>query len=416
MRIVSIRPEQFEKFASKHKYRSYYQTPEYGLLMSKFDYNIQYIGIINEANILIGASLILYKQVFMNYKVAYAPRGILFNYEKTDQVADLVSNIKKTLGKQGIMLLRIDPYIPLTVRDKDGNIINFNNQSDLIMANLKSAGFNYKGKTKYFEDEKPRWQAITVLGKDIREIFVNFDKRTRHKIRKASNSGVEVFKDENKDIKELYQLIKNKTNKPIGYYNRLIKCYGDKIDVYYSKINTEIFVVNSRRAYEKEMSKNDKMAEAIQNPYLDPTERNNLLNKKMDSDKLLNTYKNNLIVSTELLKKYPDGMIIAGAIVMKYDNAAHIIIDGFNKEYSYLNANYLLRWRMIDDYNKNGYKYLNLNAVVGLFRKQNKYSGLNESKLGFNSIVTEYIGEFDIILNNFAFNLYKNFNKNKKDH
>ena len=413
MRIVSLKPEQFEKFANKHRYRNYYQTPEYGLLISKFGYNIQYMGVLNDSNILIGASLIIYKQVFMNYKIAYAPRGILFNYEKTNQVADLISNIKKVLGKQGIMLLRIDPYIPLTVRDKDGNIINFNNQTNLIMANLQSSGFSYKGKTKYFEDEKPRWQAITVLNKDIREIFINFDKRTRHKIRKASSSGVQIIKDENKDIKPLYELIKKKTNKPISYYNNLVRCYGDNIDVYYAKLNTEIFVVNSRRAYEKEMSKNDKMARAIQNPNIDSHERNNLLNEKMNSDKLLNTYKNNLIVSTELLKEYPDGMIIAGAIVMKYDNSAHIIIDGFNKTYSYLNANYLLRWRLIDDYNKLGYKYLNLNAVVGEFEKKNKYSGLNESKLGFNSIITEYIGEFDIVLNSFAYNLYKNLNKNK---
>ena len=45
------------------------------------------------------------------------------------------------------------------------------------------------------------------------------------------------------------------------------------------------------------------------------------------------------------------------------------------------------------------------------FEKENKYSGLNETKLGFNSIVTEYIGEFDIVLNNFSYNLYKTFSK-----
>ena len=56
-------------------------------------------------------------------------------------------------------------------------------------------------------------------------------------------------------------------------------------------------------------------------------------------------------------------------------------------------------------------KYLNLNAIVGEFERKNKFSGLNEMKLGFNSTVTEYIGEFDIILNNFSYNLYKNFGK-----
>jgi len=66
---------------------------------------------------------------------------------------------------------------------------------------------------------------------------------------------------------------------------------------------------------------------------------------------------------------------------------------------------------MIQDYNDKGYKYINLNGIVGDFENENEYSGLNEMKLGFNSIITEYIGEFDIILNNFSYNLYTKFNK-----
>ena len=68
---------------------------------------------------------------------------------------------------------------------------------------------------------------------------------------------------------------------------------------------------------------------------------------------------------------------------------------------------------MISDYNRQGLKYLNMNAVVGEFEKKNQYSGLNEMKLGFNTIVTEYIGEFDLVLNNFTYNLFKSFNKGK---
>lgn len=414
MKIVTINSKQFEQFNKTHRYRNYYQTTAYGNTMVKFGYNVQYLGIVNEANVLIGATLLIYKEVFMNYKIAYAPRGILFNYEKGDQVKDLVEKLKKLLGKQGFMLLRIDPYIPSTIRDKAGNIMNFNNQINLIMANMKSAGFIHKGKTLFFEDEKPRWEAITLLNKDIREIFSNFDKRTKHKIRKASNSGVEIYKEPNRDIKILYEFTKRKTQKPIRFYTELIKNYGDDIDVYYARLNTEIYVVNSRKLYEKEMVKNDVIAKSIQKTDLSPKEKHKLLNKKMESDKLLNVYKNNLVKATELLKNHPNGIVIAGALVINYDSSAYIFIDGFDKKYSYLNPSYLIKWRMIEDYNKKNYKYLNLNAIVGEFERKNKYSGLNEMKLGFNSIVTEYIGEFDIILNNFAYNLYKGLNKDKR--
>ena len=161
------------------------------------------------------------------------------------------------------------------------------------------------------------------------------------------------------------------------------------------------------------MAKNDEMARTIQTANLDTRVKNKLLNQKMDSDKLVNSYKNSLVKATELLKQYPNGMIIAGAMVMKYNNAAYILVDGFNPEYSYLNASYAIKWKMIDDFNKQGYKFLNLNAVVGEFEKKNKFSGLNELKLGFNSVITEYIGEFDIVLNNFAYGLNNKFNKDK---
>jgi hypothetical protein len=38
----------------------------------------------------------------------------------------------------------------------------------------------------------------------------------------------------------------------------------------------------------------------------------------------------------------------------------------------------------------------------------------NGTVIGFNTTITEYLGEFYIILNNFSYNLYKSFNKDKK--
>lgn len=411
MKIVTISPEQFDRYASRHRYRNYYQTSVYGNTMRKFGFNVHFLGITDDSNTLIGASLIIYREVFMGHKIAYAPRGILFNYENPNQVKELADKLKKILGKQGFMLLKIDPYIPASIRDHEGNIMNFNSQINLIMANLESAGFIHQGRTLFFEGEKPRWESLVLLNKDIRNIFNSFDKRTRHKIRKSANCGIECYKDPSKNINTLYNFIKKKSPKPIEFYRELISNFGDNAEVYYGKINTEIYVINSRRAYEKEMERNDQIAEKIQQANTSAETKNALLNKKMESDKLLNTYKNSMVQATELLKQYPNGIIIAGAIIIKYDNSAFLYIDGFDKKYSNLNPNYLLKWRMIDDYNKQGLKYLNLNAIVGEFERKNKYSGLNEMKLGFNSIITEYIGEFDIILNNFSYNLYKSFGK-----
>ena len=75
------------------------------------------------------------------------------------------------------------------------------------MSNLKQAGFIYKGQNIYFETEKPRWEALTILQRDIRETYKSFDKRCRNKINKALKCGIEIYRDEQKDLTLLYDLL-----------------------------------------------------------------------------------------------------------------------------------------------------------------------------------------------------------------
>ena len=411
MKVVKLSAAQFDKFASNHRYRNYFQTSMYGNVMAKFGYSIQYLGIVNENNKLIGATLLIYKEIFMKNKMAYAPRGILFNYEDTERLEEAIGVLKRVLAKQSFMLLRIDPYIPLTIRNSEGNIMNVNNKGNNIISSLKQAGFSYKGKTLYLKTKKPRWEALITLRRDLNEIFARLDKRVRNKIRKAVNSGIIVRRDPDRSINKLYQFVGKKERKPLAYYKEIKNQFDSDIDVYYARIKTETFLINSRRNYEKEQEYNDKLAERIQDMSLDSKERSTYLNKKMQSDQLITTYKANLLKATEILKQNPDGLIIAGAMIIKYDDAAFIFTEGMDENYSNLNALYLLKWQLINDYFQRGYKYINLNGITGQFDKRNKYSGLNESKLGFDSTITEYIGEFDIILNNFTYNLYKKMNK-----
>lgn len=407
MKIVKLSAEQFDKYASQHRYRNYFQTSQYANVMVKFGYHAQFLGIATDDNKLLGATLIIYKEAFMGNKVAYAPRGILFDYENIENTKELVKVIKKTLSKQGIMFLRMDPYIPLTIRDNEGNIMNFNNKANEIIENLTKAGFKYKGKTLYFETEKPRWESLILLQRDIRDIFNKIDKRTRNKLNKATKSGIEIIKDETKDMNDLYKFVAKKEKKPLNYFKTICNNFENNVDIYYAKINTETYLINSRRSYEKEIEFNEQLASKVQDISLDIKDRETYLNKKMESDKLITVYKNNLLKATDLLKSNPDGIPIGAAMVIKYDNAAYLFTEGIDEEYGNLNASTLLKWKLIEDYNNQGLKYINLGGIVGDFENQNEYSGLNESKLGFNSIITEYAGEFDIVLNNLMYNWYQ---------
>jgi len=121
-----------------------------------------------------------------------------------------------------------------------------------------------------------------------------------------------------------------------------------------------------------------------------------------------------LIKASNLFSKYPDGIIIGGALIIEHNNGANLIIEGFNKKYNNFNPNYLLKWELIKKYNKEKNNYFNLNGIVGEFIEKNKYSGLNEMKLGYNASAIEYIGEFNLIINRTVYNVYQNILKKGK--
>ena len=413
MKIVKLNSSQFDKFASTHKYRNFYQTSMYGNVMNKFSYETLYIGIVNNENKLVGASLILTKEVFMNNKIAYAPRGILFDYEDKKEVFEIINKLKKYLANKNIMYLSIDPYIPLTIRDSEGNIINFNNKGNVIIENLKTSEFTYRGKTLFFETKKPRWEALVLLNRDLKDISSRLDKKTRNKINRGENNGISIVKDENQTLNKLYSFIEKKGKKPLSFYKELVNQFGNDIEVYYAVLSTEQLLINTRRNLEKEEEYNNSLNEKLQDTSMEDVDNTTDLNKKMESDRLLTVYKENLEKATDLLKNNPDGLIIGGTLIIKYDNAAYVLAEGIDEKFGYLNVGYLLKWHLIQTYNEESLKYINLNAVVGEFEEQNQYSGLNESKLGFDSTITEYIGEFNIVINNFTYNLYKKMNKNK---
>ncbi len=413
MQIITLTPEAFQNYATKHRYRNFYQTVAYGNTMKTNGYDIHYLGFLDDQEKLIGASLIIFKEVFMNNKMAYAPRGMLFDYGNVTLLQELMTKLKKLLSKQGFMSLKIDPFIPVNIRSKNGTILNSNHEAGIILENLKACGFQYHGSNLYFETEKPRFEAIVTLNKDIKMIFNSFDKRTRYKIKKAMRSGVEIEKGEEKDIDAFYEFVKRKYTRKLSYYQDLWKNFQDNMTLYFAKLNTETFVVNSKKLYEKEMDHNEFLNKKIQDSTITGKKKQVFLNQKMESDKLLNTYKNNMVWATSLLKEHPNGMIIGAALTLDFDQARYMIIEGFHPKYKELNSNYLMKWRMMEDAKQKNYKYINFNGISGSFENAGKYQGLNEMKLGYNAVVTEFIGEFDYTINNLTYNLYKNFNKDK---
>ena len=199
MKIVKLSPEQFDNFSNNHPLHTYYQTSNYGELMSKNGFEPHYYGFINDQNILIGASLILIQKLFLGYKYAYAPRGYLIDYDNKDLIIDVTNKMKKFLSKNNIIFLKIDPPVVNNKRDKNGNIIKSPYTNDLIPF-LTKIGYTYFGDNKFFGTLKPRWNAILKVTGSAETLFEHFEPSVKNKIRKAQSRGVEILQGNHGDI------------------------------------------------------------------------------------------------------------------------------------------------------------------------------------------------------------------------
>ena len=165
-----------------------------------------------------------------------------------------------------------------------------------------------------------------------------------------------------------------------------------------------------KKQYDLESIKNDELANLIQDLSILETDKQKIINDKIKSDERLNHYKNELIYATNLSRKYPDYVTIGAGFTIKHNNGVDLIIDSYLEEYLRFNPRYVFIWELIKKYKSEGFMYINLNAVVGDFSKEDlgKYQSLNDPKLSFNSTVIEYIGEYDLVINERIYHKYKN--------
>lgn len=414
MKIITLSEEKFTEFAINHKYSNFYQTVNYANIMKSEGYDYNLLGFVNNSNELIGATMILYKKVILGYKIAYAPFGFLIDYSNNDLVEELTIKLKKLLINQKFIFLKINPKIHCSERDKTGNIISYNPELNDILNILQKNGYIHQGFNNYFENEKPRWNAILKLTASNDKLYKNLSKQTRNKISKAERYGIEIIEGTEEDIKVLYEFIKRKHNRSLKYYKNMLKEFNDNANIYLAKINTGSYIAQIKAAYEKELLVNDEYNNKLQELSRKGKDVSHIINKKMESDKQLSIYQSNLVKASNFFSKYPDGIIIGGALIIKHKNEINLIIEGFDQKYKDFNSNYLLKWELIKKYNQEEFNYFNLNGIVGEFKEKNKYSGLNEMKLGYNASAIEYIGEFDLVINKTVYNIYKKRLEKKK--
>lgn len=398
---------EFKDYAEAHFIGNCHQTINYALLKAEEGYNYELICL--EGEEIKAAALILYKKIGNTY-YGYSPRGFLIDYSNLYLLNEFTEKIKEYYKKKNFTFIKINPSIAVSKLDiKSKKFIPNNNIN--ILNNLKNTGYLKLKDNMAFEAALPRINAIVNLEQfDINTL----KKNTRNKVKKGIRKGLILEKATLDKLEIFYSFIKNKIKKNSFYYNDLYNVFsktGD-VDLLLVKVDYKEFLINSQQIYNLEMQKNQQLNEKLiynNNP--------KIINTKMNSDRALISYKNDIAEAAKNLNENIE-TYVAGAIVLKHQNRVMIEISGFDKKFARYSPNYFLYYAILNYYKKS-FKYADLNGITADLSITSDFYGLNQFKLGFNPDVYEFIGEFDLIIDENSYKqllktglLAKEFNKN----
>lgn len=406
MKIVNISKQEFDKSSFSHPLHSFYQTSMYGNLMKNYKYKVSYYGFLDEkTNTLLGVTMMLTKNLLLGYKYGYCPRGFLIDYNDEKLIDEITNELKIHFKPRNYIFIKIDPLIIKNKLSKTGDVLPsvYTSNLDIILTN--KGYYYYDRKTL-----KPRFNGLLKVTGSSETIFKKLDSKTKEKITIAKSSGIEIFKGTNNDIEKFYALIKNKQKNNLKFYQNLSACYQNSFEIYFAKIKPYKYLENVKRLYNIEVQN----YETISNDILEKKKLGLSYDEKIkiykETEEKIEKYRLCINEAQELINNKVEEKVIATCAIILDKYWIEFLIEQEQKEYSKFNSLYLLKWYIIEKYAKQGAIYFDLNGLKGKFSDDNFYER-NKTNLDFNTDITEYIGEFDLVLNENIYKIYKKINK-----
>ena len=208
LKLKNIEKIQFDDFVCNHKSKSHFlQSLSWGeFAKAKKNLTPYYLGLVNEKDEIVGATLLLKKSLPMGYSYFYAPRGFVVDYKKKELVRTMSEKVVEFARGKKAIFVKIDPDIIKT----SFNYLNeetVNKDFDVIFDTLKSCKFKHQGFTKNFETMQPRYTFRIDLTQDLEDIENHFSKTTKRRINKSEKLDTEVVIGTKDDIEEFYHLM-----------------------------------------------------------------------------------------------------------------------------------------------------------------------------------------------------------------
>ncbi len=379
-----INIKEYNEFIKKYKYASFMQEKAWALVKNNWD-NI--LCGVYEKKVLVAACSILIRKLRKGFTMFYIPRGYLIDFENKELLKFMTENIKILAKKYKAYIVKIDPNFCVSEKFTKNKNLSFDMLShnyNIKHNNLLNLGYIHQGFSKNLHANlQPRYQMAIPLINDNNEkinyeqLLKTFKSKYRYYLGDFHKKrGVYfTYSHEKKDIKQFVHLLKcTEENKNIHlrneeYFNKIIDNFKNRVYLIFGHVNLD--------------------------KYINFLKNNNGKEEEINYVKKLKETKGNIITLSSALLIVPNN---DGIRVSEY------LYAGNDRSLNKLNISGGVALEAAKISIDNNCDYCNLGGISGTLDDQ-----LYIFKSKYNSIILEFSGEYDLIINKFKYKLIKVF-------
>lgn len=373
----------------------------WGQVQARRGWTPYYVGVRRDGE-LAATALLLKKALYMGYCYFYIPRGFTMDYSDAELLEFITKSVAAFGKKHKAIYFKIDPDIKLHTIDMDGKVIEGEENSALV-ARLEKLGYRHRPLTYFFETEQPRFTFRIPLGGSIEEIEKRYSKTTKARIRHAEESCVEVFEGRSEDIKEFVRLMKM-TEARQDFFSHEADFYQYFYDIlsedgmvtlYFGKVDPgkiRAGLVEKQSGLKAELAA------------IEGDDSKKAATKRKETEKVLVSVEKQL----EAVADAPEGEVwVSTYLIVNYVDKAWALYAANDMNYGKFYANYEVYKQQIRDAKAKGLKIFDVFGTIGKPDSDSRLAGLYEFKKKWGGEYTEFVGEFDYVLNGLMYKAFK---------
>ena len=386
LKLRSISKIEFDNYVKTQNNTHFMHSTAWGEF-EKVTSNVtpHYLGLTDEDNQIIAATLLLEEHLPLNCSNLYAPRGYVIDYSDKKLLKTFTVKLKDFAKTRKATSIRINPSL-IENSDELNNLKELNYKRN---QNIKLLEYTYK----------------IDLTKSQKEIEKIYSENVKEHLNRTEKYDVELQVGSQKHLNEFFNLQNSNQNK---YYETLYDIFCNDEHTKIKLFLGNLHITKTIKILEKELVRINNQIAIIPIDNLDSTSKarlTSLRNQKNQINEDLKKFK-------EYKLEYGNSLTVSTALVMEQNDKVWILSEANHNVLTEINLNYRIYNEYIKYYKNNSFNLFNQLSPL------ESNPDFNEFKKEFGGEFVEYIGDYVLVTNhltnfiqNKVFPLFKKFKK-----